>query len=75
MEWQILIALFRATCEQQGYLVGTPKRESKLIFNRWMKEGDKLLKLIEKGSDPEHLEMITEKIEDAVHELRTSKLN
>ena len=33
-EWNILIALFRATCEQQSMLIGTTKRDSKIIFNR-----------------------------------------
>ncbi len=65
-EWNILIALFRATCEQQSMLIGTTKRDSKIIFNRWMKEGDRLLKHIEVMSDYEYLDELTCKIEDSV---------
>lgn len=69
-EWTILIALFKATCEQQTMLIGETKRESKMIFNRWMLEGNKLLKLIESNSDEYSLEKVTELIEDSVHKLR-----
>ena len=54
-EWNALIALFKATQEQQGMLIGQTKHESKLIFNRWMKQGDRLLKLIEEMADEEKL--------------------
>lgn len=74
-EWIILIALFRATCEQQSMLIGQTQRESKMIFNRWMKEGDRLLKIIEKESTPEYLEQITEAIENSINELRYNKHN
>lgn len=70
MEWTILIALFKATCEQQSMLTGKTKREAKMIFNRWVKEGDKLLKLIENSSDIEYLEEITQTIENSIHEIR-----
>jgi hypothetical protein len=70
MEWNVLIALFKATCEQQGFLVGETKQHSKLIFNRWLKEGDKILKVAERESDFKHLEEITEVIENSIHELR-----
>lgn len=70
MEWEIQIALFRATCEQQSMLIGETKQNSKLIFKRWVKEGERLLKVIEKQSDPELLEKLTVVVEDAVHELR-----
>ena len=70
IEWAILIGLFKATCEQQAMLIGVPKREAKLIFNRWMKEGDKLLKIIERESNLQKLEAVTEFIENAAHEIR-----
>lgn len=69
-EWNILIALFKATVEQQSMLIGQPKREVKMIFNRWMKEGDRLLKMIEELSDDDYLEEITETIENSINELR-----
>jgi len=70
MEWNILIGLFRATCEQQTMLTGKTKQQSKMIFNRWFKEGEKLLKLIENESNDEMLEEITETIENSLHKLR-----
>lgn len=70
LEWNILIALFKATQEQQSMLIGQTRHETKVIFNRWMKQGDMLLRLIEKESDIERLEEITEVIENAVNELR-----
>jgi hypothetical protein len=75
MEWNILIALFKSTVEQKNMLTGIPKQQSKLIFNRWKKEGEKLLKLIEEDGGNEYLEEVTEVIENAVHELRTNKNN
>ena len=69
-EWNALIGLFRSTCEQMNMLTGQTQRESKMIFNRWKKEGDRLLKLIESMSDEDYLEDITCKIEDSIHELR-----
>jgi len=71
IEWNILIALFRATCEQQTMLTGQTQREAKMIFNRWVKEGNKLLKIIENESWDVDLEEVTEIIENSVHELRT----
>ena len=70
LEWNIQVALFKATQEQQAMLIGQTKREAKVIFNKWMKYGDKLLKLIENESDFERLEEITEVIENAVNKLR-----
>jgi len=70
IEWNILIGLFRSTCEQQSMLIGETKGHSKMIFNRWMKEGNRLLKAIEGMSDPEMLEEITCLIEDSVNEIR-----
>ena len=72
-EWNVLIALFKATQEQQGMLIGQTRHEAKLIFNRWMKEGDRLLKIIEEMSDEEALEELTETIENKIHELRHEK--
>jgi len=69
-EWNVLVALFKATQEQQGMLIGQTQREAKMIFNRWMSEGDRLLKLIEQLSDEEALEELTSTIEDTIHELR-----
>lgn len=71
MEWTILIALFKATCEQQSMLIGQTKQESKLIFKRWMNEGNRLLKLIEQNSDNEKLEEITSIIENSIHKIRS----
>ena len=70
IEWNILIALFKATEEQKSMLIGTTKHEAKVIFNRWLKQGNQLLKLIEEMSDEEALEEITELIEDSVHKIR-----
>lgn len=70
LEWNILIGLFRSTVEQTNMLTGQTKRESKLIFNRWIKEGERLLKHIEQLSNDDYLDDITSKIEDSVHELR-----
>jgi len=75
LEWDILIALFKATTEQQNVLTGKPKQLSKVIFKRWFAEGNKLLDLIEKESNMEYLEEVTEVIEDSIHELRTKKIN
>ena len=70
LEWNILMGLFRATCEQQTMLIGETKQHSKLIFKRWMKEGERLLKVIEKESSLDLLEEITEIFEDTAHEFR-----
>ena len=72
-EWIILIALFRATVEQKGFLQGATKQHAKMIFNRWQREGERLFKLIEESSNEEELDRITEVIENAIHELRTDK--
>ena len=69
-EWNVLIALFKATMEQTSQLNGQTEREAKLIFNKWQKQGLRLLKLIEDLSDHERLEEITEVIENSIHELR-----
>ena len=71
-EWNILIALFKATVEQTTMLTGVPKQRTKVVFGRWIKEGNNLLKLIEEFSDEEYLEEVTEVIENAIHELRTA---
>lgn len=73
-EWNILIGLFRSTVEQTNMLTGETKREAKMIFNRWIKEGYKLVNLIEKESYDLDLEEVTELIENSVHELRTNTL-
>ena len=70
VEFNILIGLFRATCEQQSMLIGETKGHSKMIFNRWMKEGDRVLKIIEAHSNSEMLEDITCLIEDSVGVIR-----
>ena len=71
-EWNVLIALFKATMEQTAHLNGQTEREAKLIFNRWKKQGDILLRHIEQLSDEDYLEDITCKIEDSIHELRNN---
>lgn len=73
-EWNILIGLFRSTVEQTNMLTGQTQREAKMIFKRWVSEGDKLVKLIEKESYDIDLEEVTELIEDSVHKLRTKNL-
>jgi hypothetical protein len=73
-EWNILIGLFRSTVEQTNMLTGETKREAKMIFNIWTKEGYKLVNLIEKESYDLDLEEVTEIIENSVHELRTKTL-
>ena len=73
-EWIILVGLFRSTVEQTNMLTGQTQREAKLIFNRWTKEGNKLVNLIEKESYDIDLEEVTELIEDSVHKLRTKNL-
>lgn len=72
-EWNVLIALFKATVEQSNFLTGQTKRESKLIFKRWIKEGERLLKHIEQLSNDNYLDDITSKIEDSIHELRQNQ--
>ena len=70
VEWAILIALFRATCEQQSMLIGVPRQKAKQVFSRWIKEGENLLKIVEKNSNPQKLEALTEMIEGAVNDIR-----
>jgi hypothetical protein len=55
-------------------LTGETQREAKMIFNRWTKEGYKLVNIIEKESYDLDLEEVTELIEDSVNELRTKNL-
>ena len=69
-EWTILIALFKSTVEQTNMLTGQSKRETKMIFNRFVKEGYKLLKLIEDESNDEYLEEVSSVIENSINELR-----
>jgi hypothetical protein len=69
-EWIILIALFKATVEQSTMLKGTLSRETKMIFNRWFKEGCRILDKVEENSWEKHLEEVTEIIELPVNELR-----
>ena len=70
LEWNILMGLFRATCEQQTMLIGETKQQSKLIFNRWVKEGQRLMKVIEKESHQELLNEMTELMEETANKLR-----
>lgn len=70
LEWNILIGLFRATCEQQTMLIGETKQHAKLIFNRWVKEGQRLMKVIEKESNDELLNEMTELMEETANKLR-----
>jgi len=71
-EWGILVCLFKATVEQQSMLIGVPKQQAKVIFNRWMKEGEKLLKIVESATDQDNLEIVTSVIENSINELRTA---
>jgi len=73
-EWDILTGLFKAAVEQQNMLTGKPKQLSKVIFKRWFAEGNRLLDMIEKESNMEFLENVTETIENSVNELRTKKI-
>ena len=69
-EWTIQAALFKATVEQNSMLIGTTKQQTKMIFKRWMQEGNKILKILEENSDADYLEGVTEKIENSVNEIR-----
>ena len=71
-EWGILVCLFKATVEQQSMLIGVPKQQAKVIFNRWMREGEKLLKIVESATDQNNLEIVTSVIENSINELRTA---
>ena len=71
-EWGILVCLFKATVEQQSMLIGVPKQQAKVIFKRWMKEGEKLLKIVESATDQDNLELVTSVIENSINELRTA---
>ena len=71
-EWKILVALFKATCEQQTMLIGQTKQQSKQIFNLWFAQGNKLLKLIEENSNDEYLEELTETIELSINKIRAN---
>ena len=71
-EWGILVCLFKATVEQQSMLIGVPKQQAKVIFNRWMREGEKLLKIVESATDQDNLEIVTSVIENSINELRTA---
>lgn len=64
IEWMVLIAMFRATSEQTTMLTGQPKQRTKVLFNRWIREGEKLLSVIENTSDEEYLDKITETVEN-----------
>jgi len=71
-EWGILVCLFKATVEQQSMLIGVPKQRAKVIFKRWIKEGENLLKIIESATDQDQLELVTSVIENSIKELRTA---
>ena len=71
-EWGILVCLFKATVEQQSMLIGVPKQQAKVIFKRWVKEVENLLKIIESATDEENLELVTSVIENSINELRTA---
>ena len=69
-EWNILIALFRATIEQTAMLKGEVRQHTKMIFNRWNKEGERILRHIESQSWEVDLDEVTDVIHNAVDELR-----
>ena len=71
-EWIILIGLFKSTVEQSTMLKGTLARETKMIFNRWFKEGVRILNKVEENSWEKHLEEVSEIIEIPVNELRNT---
>ena len=70
LEWNILMGLFRATCEQQSMLIGETRHRAKLIFKRWQREGEMLLKIIEDRSSEELLNEMTELFEETTNKLR-----
>ena len=74
IEWDITIALFAATIEQQSMLIGEPKQLLKVMFNRWHKEGIKLLRLVEDNMDQDFLEELKEGIENSVAEIKKNKI-
>jgi hypothetical protein len=53
-------------------LKGTLARETKMIFNRWFKEGVRILNKVEENSWEKHLEEVSEIIEIPVNELRNT---
>ena len=69
-EWNILIALFRATIEQTAMLKGEVRQHTKMIFNRWNKEGERILRHIESQSWEVDLDEVTDVIHNAVDTLR-----
>ena len=69
-EWNVLIALFKATQEQTSHLNGKTRHEAKVIFKKWQRQGELLLRIIERIGDDEKLEEITSHIEDSIHVLR-----
>ena len=70
LEWGIQVCLFKAATEQNSMLIGTTNQQSKVIFKRWSKEGQNLLKIIEAQPNTDLLEELTEIIENAVNEIR-----
>jgi len=71
LEWIILVALFKATVEQQEMLRGETKQQAKLIFNRWNKQGNQMLDIIEKNSNIEALDQITDIIHNSIKTIKT----
>ena len=74
INWDITIALFSACVEQQTQLVGQQHQLIKVMFNRWNKEGVKLLRLIEKEMDQDFLEELMNGIENQVSEIKKNKI-
>jgi hypothetical protein len=70
LEWAIMVALFKATAEQNGFLIGTTRQQAKVIFKRFNKEGQNLLKIIEDQPNTDLLEEITGILEDSINEIR-----
>ena len=73
-EWTIQLSLFKATVEQNSMLIGKTKHRSKVVFKRWMQEGNKILKIIENNCNIDDLEEVTGVIENSINELR-KKIN
>ena len=78
LEGAIQFALYKATVEQNRALTGLIKQNTKKSFNRWTKEGERVLNHIENVFDLEHNNMLdryADKIHDSIHELRKEITN
>lgn len=73
-EIQILLALYGATVEQMEMLRGEHKHQVKQMFNKWVKEGQKYMDVVEKyvleTGMTEDYDTAKDLIHDSVNNLR-----